>query len=127
MQNDKSSAYLIAFDDSRVTDKRPNYFFIPPKFVHPCIIAAPYQGALNPHLTFYLQSFCVTLRKILVCYKPFFVTLASPNLLRLGIKRMNSLFCSRLFVTLALPNLLRLGIKNKQVYFVLLSTFRNFG
>ena len=41
-------------------------------------------------------------------------------------KKKNKLicFCSRLSVTL--DKLLRLGIKNKRVYFVLLSTFRNF-
>ena len=44
-------------------DKKPNYFFIPPRFVHPCIIAAPYQGALNPRLAFYLRAFCVNLPK----------------------------------------------------------------
>jgi len=36
------------------------------------------------------------------------------------------LSCSRFFVTLASPKFLALGIKNKPVCFVLLSFFRNF-
>ena len=38
-----------------------------------------------------------------------------------------ALHCTRFSVTLASPKLLRLGIKNKYIYFVLHSTFRNFG
>jgi hypothetical protein len=46
------------------------------------------------------------------------------KILRLGIKKRMNSFCSALdfFVTLALPKILRLGIKNKRVFF-LLSTF----
>ena len=55
MQNDKSSAYLIAFDDSGVTDKKPNYFFISPKFA----FSLKLNFLVFPRLAFYLWSFCV--------------------------------------------------------------------
>ncbi len=52
---------------SRVTDKRPNYFLIPPKFA--------FSLKLNfldfPRLAFYLRSFCVNLPKSLRFYKLF--------------------------------------------------------
>ena len=35
-----------------VTNKKPNSFTNPPQFAYPCIIAAPYQGALNPRFAF---------------------------------------------------------------------------
>ena len=37
---------------NEVTIWQPNSFTNPPQFVYPCIIAAPYQGALNPHFAF---------------------------------------------------------------------------
>ena len=58
-------------NDKRLGNWQPNSFTNPPQFAYPCIIAAPYQGALNPRLAFYLRSFCVNLRKLLVCYNIF--------------------------------------------------------
>ena len=31
---------------------QPNSFTNPPQFAYPCIIAAPYQGTLNPRIAF---------------------------------------------------------------------------
>ena len=43
----------------RVTDKKPNYFFIPPKFAFSLKLNIP----IFPRLAFYLRAFCVNLPK----------------------------------------------------------------
>ena len=45
-------------------DKKPNYFFIPPKFAFSLKLNFP----IIPRLALYLRAFCVNLRKLLVCY-----------------------------------------------------------
>ena len=52
---------------SRVTDKKPNYFFIPLKFAFSLKQNIP----IIPRLAFYLRSFCVNLPKSLSFYKLF--------------------------------------------------------
>ena len=39
-------------DEDVANESKPNSFTNPPQFAYPCIIAAPYQGALNPRLAF---------------------------------------------------------------------------
>ena len=67
MQNDKSSAYLIAFDDSGVTDKKPIYFFIPPKFA----FSQKLNILIFPLVAFYLRGFCVNSPNSVFCYRLF--------------------------------------------------------
>ena len=45
-----------------VTNKKSNSFTNPPQFAYPCIIAAPYQGALNPRLAFILGRIALFLQ-----------------------------------------------------------------
>ena len=51
-----------------VTNKKPNSFTNPLQFAYPCIIAAPYQGALNPRLAF------ITGRNALIFQNPLPIT-----------------------------------------------------
>ena len=51
----------------RVTDKKPNYFFIPPKFA----FSLKLNFLVFPRLAFYLCAFCVNLSKSFRCYKLF--------------------------------------------------------
>ena len=85
-----------------VTNKKSNSFTNPPQFAYPCIIAAPYQGALNPRLAFILGRIALILQNPLF-FTSFFRNFATKvaKLLRLGKKRNKFLlFFARLFVTL---------------------------
>ena len=89
----------------RVTIWQLNSFTNPPQFAYPCIIAAPYQGALNPRLAFILgriafarpkRTLCLQrISKIRLSLQSFFVTLASPNFLDEPSETSFESFCTR--------------------------------
>ena len=76
---------LISIERSTYEVIGPNSFTNPPQFAYPCIIAAPYQGALNPRLAFILdrnafarpkRTLCLQrISKIASLLQLFFVTL----------------------------------------------------
>ena len=52
--DDQDVCQILNISPFGVTNKKPNSFTNPPQFAYPCIIAAPYQGTLNPRLAFIL-------------------------------------------------------------------------